>query len=148
MTKFPINHKPILTRYLCRSPLISMMLVTLYWPSTSSVYNTYCHTRLILDSQLNWESSKCQLARWSHRVVLLLSGTGRPADRPADRPTGRPTDHPTTSMFEDLYPSFHWNLVLCPHPSLKIWPDNHNLNVRCPPLGFSNIIEFCAVSPP
>ena len=34
----------------------------------------------ILDFQLSWKSGKFQLARWGHRVVLLLSGTGRPPD--------------------------------------------------------------------
>ena len=42
-----------------------------------------------------------------------------------------------------------YNFVRCPNPSFNIWPDNFNWNVRCAtPLCFSNMLEFCTVSPP
>ena len=44
------------------------------------MHNTFIATlSSILDSQLHWESSNFQLASWSHRVVILSSGTGNPA---------------------------------------------------------------------
>ena len=41
----------------------------------------------ILDSQLNWESCKIHLARWSHGVALFLQYPGHPPTHPATLPT-------------------------------------------------------------
>ena len=43
----------------------------------------------ILDSQLNWESGKFQLARWSHEVALFPAITGHPPSHQATHPPGK-----------------------------------------------------------
>ena len=62
----------------------------------------------ILNSQLSWESGKFQLARWSHRVALLLWKTTRPPTHPQHL-CGVPP-----CLFHLFYP-----FVRC--PSLCIW---------------------------
>ena len=77
----------------------------------------------ILDTQLSWESSKFQLARWSHEVAILSHRTTPP--------------HPDHTSF------FLSNSVRCPHPSMNIWTQVH---VRCPPLILSSM--WCYVRCP
>ena len=49
------------------------------WLATTLVsFLTIATLSSILDSQLNWESGKFQLARWSHEVVIYPKRTGHP----------------------------------------------------------------------
>ena len=83
----------------------------------------------ILDTQLSWESSKFQLARWSHEVVLFLVRTD------PTRP-GRPD--PTTRRVSLKMPLKHvWRL--CGVPTLVWTPDQLTtaMNGHLPSLGWS-----------
>ena len=89
-----------------------------------SFKSVYWHTRFHLGFSAKLRIYQVPTCKMEPQIGIIII-----RNQPADHPT----DHPTTSIFEDLYPSFHWNLVPCPHHSLDNWPNNLHLNVRCPP---------------
>ena len=77
----------------------------------------------ILDSQVSWESGKFQLARWSHEVVLKITG---------------PPTHPAVNRTCNLY----WDTVLIcgvPPPGTLFRKYVYTFSVRCPPPKFSSV---------
>ena len=82
------------------------------------IYSDIATLGSILDSQLNWESCKFQLARWSHGVVIFLARTHPP------------TYPPTRRVSLEAW-------ILCGVPTLVWISDQIPSNVMCgvPPSG-------------
>ena len=117
----------------CIMVFILYLNMRFYWANIATLGS-------ILDTQLSWESSKFQLARWSHEVAILSHQT---------TPTPTPTPPPTILVFSSLilcgvpilvWTQVHvrcpplilssmWCYVRCPHPSINIWTQ---FLVRCP----------------